>query len=248
MTTCRTTSPAISISATAQKVADAFAKAAHVTKLHLVNSRLVVSAMEPRAAIGDYDAQDRALDAARRLPGRVRPEGPARRHPRRAGRQGARAHRQCRRLVRHEGRGLSGIRRRPARLEAARPSGEMDRRPLRELPFRPSRPRPRVRRRTRARQGRQFPRLARHRLRQHGRVPRHRGAADGHHERRQEHDERLQDARDRSVDEVRVHQHDVRQRLSRRRPPRRQLLHGAADRPRRRGDGHRQGRSCAAAT
>jgi carbon-monoxide dehydrogenase large subunit len=33
----------------------AFAKAAHVTKLDLVNNRLVPNAMEPRAAIGDYD-------------------------------------------------------------------------------------------------------------------------------------------------------------------------------------------------
>ncbi|MFM1815893.1 MAG: hypothetical protein RLZ98_2588 [Pseudomonadota bacterium] len=33
----------------------AFAKAAHVTKLDLVNNRLVANAMEPRAAIGDYD-------------------------------------------------------------------------------------------------------------------------------------------------------------------------------------------------
>jgi carbon-monoxide dehydrogenase large subunit len=40
----------------AEKVAAAFAKAAHVTKLKLVNSRVVVSAMEPRAAVGLYDA------------------------------------------------------------------------------------------------------------------------------------------------------------------------------------------------
>ncbi|MBX6368391.1 MAG: xanthine dehydrogenase family protein molybdopterin-binding subunit [Rhodospirillales bacterium] len=33
----------------------AFAKAAHVTKLDLVNNRLVPNAMEPRAAIGEYD-------------------------------------------------------------------------------------------------------------------------------------------------------------------------------------------------
>jgi carbon-monoxide dehydrogenase large subunit len=33
----------------------AFAKAAHVTKLDLVNNRLVANPMEPRAAIGDYD-------------------------------------------------------------------------------------------------------------------------------------------------------------------------------------------------
>ncbi len=34
----------------------AFAKAAHVTKLDIVNNRLVPNAIEPRAAIGDYDA------------------------------------------------------------------------------------------------------------------------------------------------------------------------------------------------
>ncbi|MGE0767829.1 MAG: xanthine dehydrogenase family protein molybdopterin-binding subunit [Hyphomicrobiaceae bacterium] len=34
----------------------AFAKASHVTKIDLVNNRLVPNAMEPRAAIGDYDA------------------------------------------------------------------------------------------------------------------------------------------------------------------------------------------------
>jgi carbon-monoxide dehydrogenase large subunit len=39
-----------------EQVAQAFAKAAHVTRLKLVNSRLVVNPMEPRAAIGVYDA------------------------------------------------------------------------------------------------------------------------------------------------------------------------------------------------
>src|SRR5207244_9359803 len=38
-----------------EQVAAAFAKAAHVTRLKLVNSRVVVNAMEPRAAIGIYD-------------------------------------------------------------------------------------------------------------------------------------------------------------------------------------------------
>ena len=33
----------------------AFAKAAHITKVDLVNNRLVPNAMEPRAAIGEYD-------------------------------------------------------------------------------------------------------------------------------------------------------------------------------------------------
>ncbi len=34
----------------------AFASAAHVTKLDLVNNRLIPNAMEPRAAVGDYDS------------------------------------------------------------------------------------------------------------------------------------------------------------------------------------------------
>ena len=39
----------------AGKVADAFAKAAHVTKLRLVSNRIVVCAMEPRSATAHYD-------------------------------------------------------------------------------------------------------------------------------------------------------------------------------------------------
>ena len=41
--------------ATPSEVAAAFAEAAHVTRLEIVNSRLVVNAIEPRAAIGVYD-------------------------------------------------------------------------------------------------------------------------------------------------------------------------------------------------
>ena len=39
----------------AEKVTAAFASAAHKVKLKLINSRLVVNAIEPRAAIGSYD-------------------------------------------------------------------------------------------------------------------------------------------------------------------------------------------------
>jgi carbon-monoxide dehydrogenase large subunit len=38
-----------------EQVAAAFAKAAHVTRIKLVNNRLVVNAMEPRAAVGVYE-------------------------------------------------------------------------------------------------------------------------------------------------------------------------------------------------
>jgi carbon-monoxide dehydrogenase large subunit len=40
----------------AAKVAEAFAKAKHVTRLETSNQRMVVNAMEPRAAIGEYHA------------------------------------------------------------------------------------------------------------------------------------------------------------------------------------------------
>ena len=52
----------------ADKVADAFAKAAHVTRLATSNQRMVVNAMEPRAAIGEFDAaraSGRCIRAAR---------------------------------------------------------------------------------------------------------------------------------------------------------------------------------------
>ncbi|HLI19585.1 MAG TPA: xanthine dehydrogenase family protein molybdopterin-binding subunit [Stellaceae bacterium] len=38
------------------KVAEAFAKAAHVTKLSLVSNRIVINPLEPRSALGQYDA------------------------------------------------------------------------------------------------------------------------------------------------------------------------------------------------
>ena len=38
-----------------EKIDAAIAKAAHVTKMQIVNNRLVPNAMEPRAALGHYD-------------------------------------------------------------------------------------------------------------------------------------------------------------------------------------------------
>ena len=88
-----------------EKVAAAFAGAAHVTRLKLLNNRLVVNAMEPRSAIGSYDPAagkwtlNVGCQGAFGLRGQlandilnVPPEA------------GAGADRQCRRLVRHEGR------------------------------------------------------------------------------------------------------------------------------------------------
>ncbi|HWT09447.1 MAG TPA: xanthine dehydrogenase family protein molybdopterin-binding subunit [Roseomonas sp.] len=42
----------------AEKVAEAFAKAAHVTTLPIRNNRIVVCSMEPRSAIGEWDAAE----------------------------------------------------------------------------------------------------------------------------------------------------------------------------------------------
>ena len=75
----------------AEKVAAAFAAAAHVTTLSLRNTRLVVAAMEPRAAVAEYDPDNRAFHPACAEPGRVRHEGPDRRPARREARAGARA-------------------------------------------------------------------------------------------------------------------------------------------------------------
>src|SRR5580658_6252507 len=44
-----------------EKVAAAFAAAAHITKLSIRNNRIVVCAMEPRSAIGEYDADSDRL-------------------------------------------------------------------------------------------------------------------------------------------------------------------------------------------
>ena len=51
--------------ATAEKVDAAFAAAAHKSRLDARNTRVVVNAMEPRAAIGDYD---KARTASRCIP------------------------------------------------------------------------------------------------------------------------------------------------------------------------------------
>ena len=118
--------------------------AAHVTRLELVNNRVVVNPMEPRAAIADYDAASERFTLHVGSPGRLRAcAARSPRRPRRRRRDKVRVLTgQCRRLVRHEGAGLSRIRLHPARREGARPAGEVDRRALRQLPVRPPRPRP----------------------------------------------------------------------------------------------------------
>ena len=104
----------------------AFAKAAHVTRLEIVNNRIVVSAMEPRAAIADYDFDEDRYVMHVVSQGVFGMRAGLAQALNVAPRQRARADRPCRRLVRHEGVGLSRICRAApcrARPEAAR---EMD--------------------------------------------------------------------------------------------------------------------------
>ena len=63
MTWRPTTRSSTGISATRRRPMPPSAKAEHVTKLDLVNNRLIPNAMEPRAAIGSYDTGDEALHA-----------------------------------------------------------------------------------------------------------------------------------------------------------------------------------------
>ena len=62
------------------KIDAAFAGAAHVTKLDIVNTRVAVVSMEPRVALAAYDKADRALHDSGADPGRLRQQG--RRWPR----------------------------------------------------------------------------------------------------------------------------------------------------------------------
>ena len=110
----------------AKAVEQAFKSAAHVTKLDLVNNRLVPNAMEPRAAIGDYDAGTASFTLWNTTP------EPACRAPRHlglrrhgAGAQAARDRARRRRRLRLEDFHLSRRGRVPVGSEEGRPSGQV---------------------------------------------------------------------------------------------------------------------------
>jgi carbon-monoxide dehydrogenase large subunit len=91
-----------------EKVAAAFASAAHATRLALRNNRIIVCPMEPRSAIAEYDPQTDRLTLRLGCQG-VRAACTAERHHGCACRKTAYPDRQCRRVVRDEGIGLSRI-------------------------------------------------------------------------------------------------------------------------------------------
>ena len=141
----------------------AFAKAAHVTKLDLVNNRLIPNAMEPRAAIGEYDRGTDELHALHHQPEPARrsaADGRVRAAAARA--QAARGRARRRRRLRLEDLplrrggdrdlGLGAASNRPIKWTAERSES---------LHLRRARPRPRHPRRAGARQGRQVPGAAR---------------------------------------------------------------------------------------
>ncbi len=90
----------------------AFAEAAHVVTVELVNQRLVVASLEPRTATASYDAEQQALHAALRDAGCGRRARPGRRRDGHQAGGVAPPHRRRRRRLRHEGVVLSRIRRR----------------------------------------------------------------------------------------------------------------------------------------
>ena len=146
-------------------------RAAHVVRFETWVQRIAGVPMEPRAAIGEYDAADRPLHAARRRRRRGQPEARSGARARRPARAGARRHARCRRQFRHARRLQPGIRDRGLGGAAGRPAGQMDLRAqrifLQRLPGARSRRRPPNWRSTR---DGTFPRDARLEPRQPGRL------------------------------------------------------------------------------
>ena len=124
----------------------AFAGAAHVVEIELVNNRLVVAPIEPRAAIGSYDAGARPSRIAADRPRRAQPAQPARHGgvPHAAGAD-RRACARCRRRVRGQELPLSGMGAGAVGGAAARPAGQLGRRArrgFRQLRAGPRQPHP----------------------------------------------------------------------------------------------------------
>ena len=182
----------------------------------------------------------RTLHADRRHAGR----GARAEDARRVGVQGAaaadpRAHARRRRRLRHEGAGVSGVRRGPLRGAARRPHGQVARLAARELPRRHARPRRAARRRARARRRRKVPRAPRAHHGRHRRV--HLDLLGG--DRDQQHEElpveRVRDPGDPHRREDDLHERDAARAVPRRRPAGGDLPHRAADRRRVARDRHR---------
>ena len=222
-----------------EKVAAAFAQAAHVTKLSMRNNRIVVCPMEPRSAIGEYDAEsDRFIlrlgcqgvfgqrnlvsgilgvpvEKLRVLTGNV------------GGSFGMKASAYPEYIcLLHAARTLG----QPVKWTDERSESFMSDSHGRDHEMTVG---------TGAGRRRQISGAAGDRLRQSRRLAEQCDDHSAHDEHGEEHHRRLRHAADRGLDEMHVHQHHAGRRLSRRRAAGRQLLHGAAGRNRRARDGHR---------
>ena len=112
------------------KVDEAFKSAAHVVKMPLRQYPRRGQCHGAARVSRELRQGERSLHGLHWRPERVRAEDGDRRGTQSHARQGARAARQCRRLVRHEGAGIPRIRLRAACNARARPPGEVDRRAL----------------------------------------------------------------------------------------------------------------------
>ena len=144
----------------AREIEAIFSGAAHVARVSAVNQRLVVATMEPRGATARYDAASDSYTLRSCSQG----AGPQRDQlvammgwPKR---KAARHHRGCRRRVRAEDRGLSGISEPARRREAHRPAGRLDGDALGVVPLRSAGARHRHRSRACDRPEGQVPRAA----------------------------------------------------------------------------------------
>ena len=171
----RTTSPSTGRSATRRATEALFAKPPHVTRLTVVNNRIVVNSMEARAAHRRIRRRDgRWTLYANTQGGWLHQEPARRRRLRRRARQVPRHHARCRRRLRHEAVPLRRARADLLRRAQARPPGEMDQRAQRGVPL------PTRRAATTSPlgelavdAGRQVPRAAHPQHRQHGRLSVH---------------------------------------------------------------------------
>ena len=190
-------------------------------------SRVAALSLEPRGGAGPgRRGRSPRAPCLQSEPAHI--EARACQYARGAGRSGARGRQGCRRLVRHEERGISRGRARALRRAQARTSGALDLGAPRELPCR--RPRSRHIHRRQACGGRRRP-LAGVEGRFHGQrrlLPV--GAVAVHAEQHRRHRRRLPDPQHRGHHHRRLHQHDDQRALSRRRPARGHLRHRAADR------------------
>ena len=130
----------------------AFAKARHTVSLRLESNRLSANAIEPRAAIGDYNRRRRRLHALCDVAEPARqPLAACRQCAEDPGDQAARDLARRRRRLRHEVRRLSRGRAGAVGVAPPRPAGEMDVDALGSAARRHPRPRPGRARRARAR-------------------------------------------------------------------------------------------------